>query len=297
MKIGYPCINRTLRLGAHKTFKLSSYSPERLVITIKNNLDELQKLLEYTNKYKLLFFRISSGIIPFASHSIMDFDWRQFFAQSLKELGTYSKQHAIRISMHPDQFVVLNSPTQAIVTNSIKELEFHAELLDSLELDHTAKIQIHIGGLYNDKEAALKRFIETYKILDSSVKKRLVIENDDRLFSLKDCLRVHSETGIPIILDVLHHECLHNGEPLIEALQKALATWQKDDGVAMIDYSTQEQGCRTGKHAETLNTIQFTRFLQETAEFDFDIMLEIKDKERSALKALAIARQLGRITY
>lgn len=296
MKIGYPCINTSLGCCANRTFRLSSYSSARLVSTVHTNLDALKQILEYNVKMGLLFFRISSCLVPFASHSIIDFDWVKFFAPKFTALGEYIKKHDLRISMHPDQFVVINSPDPVIVQNSIRELEYHATVLDSLGLDTSAKMQIHGGGVYGNKEEALKRFINTYHTLSEKVKRRLVLENDERSYSLKECLFLHSQTGIPLLFDTLHHECLNNGEPLKEALSSALATWGERDGSGMIDYSSQAAGSRTGKHVQTIKEEHFRAFLEATREFDFDIMLEIKDKELSALKALSIARDLKRIT-
>lgn len=108
--------------------------------------------------------------------------------------------------MHPDQFVILNSPDNKIVENSINELKYHSQVLDTMGLDDTAKVQIHVGGVYGNKLEARDRFIKTYNnnsklaAADDSIKRRLVIENDDRLYSLKDCLQINQQTGIPIVL-------------------------------------------------------------------------------------------------
>jgi UV DNA damage endonuclease len=118
----------------------------------------------------------------------------------------------------------------------------------------------------------------------------LVIENDDRSFSLKDCLSVHQKIGIPVIFDAFHHQCLNSGETLRQGLQHSGTTWKKSDGVPMVDYSSQQRGQRPGSHAKTLNTTMFRNFLHEAKGLDFDLMLEIKDKETSALKALKILK-------
>jgi UV DNA damage endonuclease len=194
--------------------------------------------------------------------------------------------------MHPDQFIVLNSPNQTIVTRSIAELTYHAQLLNALELSTQAKIQLHVGGAYGDKKQALQRFIDTYTTLSKDIKERLVIENDDKLFSAHDCLFIHAQTGIPLLFDTLHHECLPTNENMIDILAAFFATWKTQDGLPMIDYSIQDPAGRRGKHALTLNSKEFYQFITQTKAFDFDIMLEIKDKQESALKALAIAQSI-----
>jgi UV DNA damage endonuclease len=64
--------------------------------------------------------------------------------------------------MHPDQFVILNSHNERIVQNSINELRYHCTLLDVMDLDETAKVQIHVWGVYGNKMEAMDRFIKTY---------------------------------------------------------------------------------------------------------------------------------------
>lgn len=307
MKIGYPCINNSIPRTSPSTFRLVSYSENRLIQTVRDNLIHLNQILKYNVKNNLLFFRISSDLIPFASHPICKFSWYKFFQSEFKQIGDYIKKYSIRITMHPDQFVILNSPNNKIVENSINELKYHSKVLDTMCLDDTAKVQIHVGGVYGNKLEARDRFVKTYnndsKLVDDedSIKRRLVIENDDRLYSLKDCLQINQQTGIPIVFDSFHHECYSNGElSLLQiALQEAMLTWKsREDGLPIVDYSSQDtrnkgdnKSNRKGKHAETIDTILFKKFLKKTEGLDFDIMLEIKDKEKSALKALGVVRE------
>ena len=197
--------------------------------------------------------------------------------------------------MHPDQFVVLNSPTDSIVHNSFQELEYQCAIMDLMGLDKSAKLQIHAGGVYGDKPTAISRFISAYGLLPDHIKARLVIENDDRLYSLADCLTIHGETGIPILFDNFHHECLNNGEPMPAALRQAAQTWQPEDGILMMDYSSQAPGERRGKHTSSIQLELFREFLENLQGLDVDIMLEIKDKEASALPAVALLKELGYI--
>jgi UV DNA damage endonuclease len=292
LRIGYPCINRSIGCTANSTFRLASYSEDRLTRTVQNNLDCLEAILRYNVDKGLLFFRISSDLVPFASHPICSFDWGAHFGKQLRAVGRYIANQGLRISMHPDQFVLINSIRDDVVRRSIGELEYHRRVLDTMGLDRSAKIQIHVGGLYGDRERALDRFIEVYRSVSEDLRGRLVIENDDRLFSLRDCLAIHGKAGIPVLFDTFHHECLNHRESVRDGLRLALTTWGTKDGPLMVDYSTQERGQRTGTHAKTLDSRDFKRFLQETKGIDFDLMLEIKDKERSAARALEISRKV-----
>jgi len=295
MKIGYPCVNETLPCSAAGTFRLASYSEERLVTTVAGNLACLRQILEWNVAQGLLFFRMGSGIVPFGSHEVNTFPWQTHFKADFQALGAYIKQHNMRISFHPDQFVVLNSPDPAIVQRSIDELIYQGSMLDLMELDSTAKLQIHAGGAYGDKDAALARWTDTFhKHLPEAVKARLVVENDDRLYSLRECLGLHERTGVPILFDNFHHECLNHGEPMREALRLAAGTWHPThDGVLMMDYSSQAPGERKGKHTDTLVPELFESFLADLDGLDVDMMLEIKDKEASAVRGAQLLRAAG----
>lgn len=289
MKIGYPCINTSIQRHHTSTFRLASYSEMRLIQTVRDNLTHLEKILKFNVENRLLFFRISSDLVPFASHPICKFNWIDHFKSEFKHLGEYIKANDIRISMHPDQFVILNSSNEKVTDNSINELKYHCNILDAMDLDQTAKIQIHVGGVYGDKPKAIKKFIECYSTLSEAIKERITIENDDHLFNLKDCLEIHQQTGIPIIFDNFHHECFnYSKESIIQAIKKASLTWKVKDGLPMLDYSSQSRGERKGKHATTLDPLLFCKFIMETQRLDFDLMLEIKDKEKSALAALKL---------
>ncbi|SFG45925.1 UV DNA damage repair endonuclease UvsE [Pontibacter chinhatensis] len=297
MKIGYPCINEALDCSSSRTFRLASYSEERLIATVEQNLACLRRILEYNVQHGLLFFRLTSGLVPFASHEVNQYNWQEHFKMTFRRLGSYIKNNNMRISMHPDQFVVLNSPNEQTVRNSIAELVYQGSILDLMELDTTAKLQIHGGGAYGDKPAAIQRFAEVYHTqLPEAVKARLCVENDDRTYTLQDCLQLHELTGMPVIFDNLHHECVNNGEPMREAVEMAATTWQPDkDGILMMDYSSQAPNERRGKHVQSIEEQLFHDFLAETEGLDMDIMLEIKDKQESALKARDLAQRMGRL--
>ncbi len=284
MKLGYPCINTSIGCSPNSTFRLRNYSEENLISKLSYNLGCLKKILEFNVQNKLLFFRISSDLVPFASHPVCQYNWVKHFKNELKETGSFIKTHQIRISMHPDPFVLINAERRDVVQRSIKELDYHCRILDAMGLASSAKIQIHVGGIYGDKEKSIKRFNKNYKELPQKIRKRLVVENDHRSYSLRDCLLIHERIGIPILFDTYHHECLNNGESLREAIKKAQKTWAKRDGKLMVDYSS--EGEKKGAHSKTINIRLFKKFLEQTKSLDFDIMLEIKDKEKSALKAV-----------
>jgi UV DNA damage endonuclease len=291
MRIGYPCINRTLDCSANSTFRLKSYSEDRLKTSIQNNLNCLRRILQFNLQHKLFFFRMSSDIIPFASHPINKFGWQKKFQAEFEGIGEFIVKNRMRISMHPDQFTLINSINNEIFERSKKELVYHAEILDLMKLDTSAKIQIHVGGVYGDKKASIYRFVARFNRLPDSVIRRLVIENDDKLYDLNDCLKISEEIQIPVVFDVFHHKLNNSAsQTLKESFGYVVKSWnQEKDRNPMVDYSSQEPNGMPRQHSETINLEDFGLFLKKTEPFDFDAMLEIKDKERSATKAIEYA--------
>lgn len=288
MKIGYPCLNLTLGCR-NRTFRLASYTGERLAETTAANLACLEEMLRFNLENRILFFRISSDLVPFASHPVCRFDWPGRFRADFRRIGRFIRTSGMRINMHPDQFTLINSRDPATFERSRRELDYHAQVLDLLGLDNSAKIQIHVGGVYGDKGRSMERFTERFGRLGPGVRRRLVIENDDRSYTLSDCLRIHAETGIPVVFDVLHHRINSSGEKIREALGKASPTWRKHDGIPMVDYGPPGGKKARTAHADAIDSAAFRDFLAAARPWDFDVMLEIKDKEKSALEAVRAA--------
>jgi UV DNA damage endonuclease len=73
MKIGYPCINTSIERDTPSTFRLAFYSENRLIQTVENNLKHLAKVLKYNVDHDLLFFRISSDLVPRSKSVLSNF--------------------------------------------------------------------------------------------------------------------------------------------------------------------------------------------------------------------------------
>jgi UV DNA damage endonuclease len=288
MRIGYACINLSLDCRSSRTFRLKSYSAENMERTVGGNLSCLREQLAYNLEHDIAYFRISSDLVPFASHPVCDFPWQRVFEQEFMEIGAFIEKHDMRVTMHPDQFILINSLDAGIHERSVAELVYHARVLDLMGLDGTHKVQIHVGGVYGDKEASVCRFASRYRELPATVRRRLVVENDERSYCLADCMEVSARAGIPVVFDTLHHAANNRGEKLRQVLIAAGSTWREEDGVPMVDYSSQKKGGRPGAHAFALDGDDFRLFLRAARGLDRDVMLEVKNKERSAIEALSI---------
>ena len=288
-KIGYACINTSISATTNRTCRLDRCSENRLRELIFANLEGLLQVINWNIDHNIYLYRISSAIIPFASHRINTIKWWENYKNKLDEIGKLVKESRSRVSMHPGQYVNINSPNPEIVKSSIKELEWHAKFLDTLGLDSTHRLILHVGGVYGNKTEAMQRFISTYNDLPDNIKKRLSLENDDKSYTVWDVLNISTITGIPIVFDILHHNINNVGQEkdndIENILKLCFLTWNKETGRPKIHFSTQKKDAKPGSHAESINMNDFVEFYNKFKYLDFDIMFETKDKEKSVLTA------------
>lgn len=288
MRLGYPCVSRlTGRTTNHETI-LRAAAPEKLRALTRQNLTDLREILRHNLAHGWLLFRIGSSVVPFASHPVNSLDWQTEFRDDLDEIGVFARQHDMRLSFHPGQYTVLNSPDPQIVRRAIDEITYAAAFLDALGMDTASKIVIHLGGTYGDKPAALSRFVETVNTLNDSLRRRLVIENDERSYTPADALWVSERAGLPVVFDNLHYAANPGPGALDALLEQIFATWQPADGVPKVHFSSQAPAGRTGNHADYANPDEFAEWLARWSRFGaFDLMLEAKAKDE-ALLALSL---------
>ena len=286
MGIGYACIALGVPDTDLKSCTLKNASPERLTALIAHNLHSLENMLRYNHENHISLFRISSDLIPFGSSVVNQLPWWTIFQDTFQEIGKLIQTCQIRVSMHPGQYTVLNSPDKEVVKRAIQDLEYHARVLDCLKTGPECKIILHIGGIYGDKKRAISDFISHYRQLSSSVCRRLVIENDDRTFPIDDVLDTGIKTGIPVVFDLLHHAVNHMEAPLhdLDWIQSCKKTWKPEDGTQKIHYSQQDTKKKPGAHSSTIKVKEFLDFYH--AVENVDIMLEVKDKNLSAVKCI-----------
>lgn len=285
MAIGYACLCLGVRDTNFKTCTLKTFNDDNLRMLINWNLNVLNNMIDYNIQNNIKLFRISSDIIPFGSHSINTLKWEKEFANELKEIGDKANNYGMRLSMHPGQYTVLNSPDKGVVERAVKDLEYHTKFLDSLGLNKEHKIILHIGGIYNEKDEAIKRFKIEYNKLHQNIKDRLVIENDDRQYNISDVLSIGESENIPVVFDNLHHE-INNDDTysLNDYLKKCAKTWKKEDGKQKTHYSQQNINQRIGSHSKTINLDIFMDYYNILENKNIDFMLEVKDKNLSAIK-------------
>ncbi|MER2227601.1 MAG: UV DNA damage repair endonuclease UvsE [Carnobacterium sp.] len=289
MSIGYACLTVGVPNTGFKTCRKANATEEKLKELIHFNLNSLENLIDYNIKNNIKLFRISSDIIPFGSSPVNTLAWWELFKPQFEQIGSKIKSSGMRVSMHPGQYTVLNSPDEDVVSRAVEDLNYHTRFLDSLEVGPAHKIILHIGGVYQEKEKAMERFVKTYQtLLSDAIKKRLVIENDDRSYTVSEVLTISQATGAPVIYDNLHNAINTSDVTKDDAywIELTRKTWKVEDGRQKIHYSQQSPMNRIGAHTQTIAIDPFLDFYHQVSREDLDIMLEVKDKNLSAVKCI-----------
>lgn len=273
---------------------------------LKVSLEYVDQILDHLAEHSISMYRMSSDLAPYATHPDMP-QFHGMVAESQAELaalGAKARRLDIRLSFHPSQYVVLNSPDRDLVAKSVWDLLSQAEMLDGMELGPEAVLVIHVGGVYGDIAASRQRWVDTWHTLPEPVRRRLVLEHDDLRFSAADVLSIHQQTGIRVIFDHQHFWCLNpERADLVETFAKVMATWPSDQQPkihfssprtemrekVIVDKATRKKTIRpvapvfTG-HADFCNPFEFATFMRQVADFDFDVMLEAKAKDLALVR-------------
>jgi UV DNA damage endonuclease len=288
MRLGYACINMTLgekkittnRGMVKKTFNTKgvSYASELAL----QNVKDLFEVIKWNQERGITFYRMSSDMFPWMSeYSFDDLPNITEIKSVLSDIGKFALENGHRLTFHPGPFNVLASPNQDVVKKTILELDKHSQIMDmmGLPLSQFSKINIHVGGAYGDKLSSLQRWCDNFALLGDNTKKRLTIENDDKvnMFSVKDLCFIHEQVNIPIVFDYHHHIFNTGGLTEQEAFDLAYSTWVNNITPIFHVSEPRDASNPRAHHDYVLNKIN-------TYDKPIDVMLECKAKERGLLK-------------
>ncbi len=229
-------------------------------------------------------FRINSRFFPAYTHPDVGYTLDMLpksITKALKKCRTLAREHAIRLTFHPDQFVVLSTPHEEVLDKSLEEIEYQALLADLIGAD---VINIHAGGAYGDKKEALKRFESAFKRLSNSAKKKLTLENDDKSYTPADLLPLCRRLQIPFVYDVHHHRCLPDGLAENEVTEQALKTWNREPLFHLSSPLNGWDGPTPFKHHNYIDPRDFPKIWLKIDPLTVEI--EAKAKELAILKLM-----------
>lgn len=248
-----------------------------------SNLDNLYKILQYNIKHQIHFYRITSALVPLATHpEVKDWDYRIIFKRDFERLGSLIRDNNIRVDTHPDEFNVINSIKEEVVLNTKINLLSHVQLFEDLSYP-TGKMVLHIGSAQGGIEEAAKRFINNIRSFPSKITEKLMLENDDKTFTAAEVLSICKEINTPMVLDVHHHLCNNHGENLDTMLFDIFSTWDNQPIPPKIHFSTPRETEKDRKHADNINAEDFCDFVELTKSVkkDYYVMIEAKKKDQA----------------
>ncbi|MCC2978102.1 UV DNA damage repair endonuclease UvsE [Sphingomonas sp. PL-96] len=291
---------------------------------LKCSLEHVDRVLDYCAAKGIPMYRLSSDLAPYATHPDMP-QFHAMVAESDAELaafGAKARSLDMRLSFHPSQYILLNSPNPELTAKSIQDLASQSEMLDRMGLNDEAVVITHVGGVYDDREAARARWIEGWEQCPDHVRRRLVLENDDIRFSAADVLWIHERTGVRLIFDYQHFWCLNpEGLDLRDTLERFMASWPtgvrpkihfSSPRTEMREVKQKITPAKRGKaakdevtkapvkpnarvktvlrppiwtgHADFTNPFEFATFMRTANGLEFDVMLEGKSKDLALMK-------------
>jgi UV DNA damage endonuclease len=255
----------------------------RIAERCRSNADALRAALQFCADHSIGCFRINSQILPLKTHPEQGYHMVELpdgdaIVRRFKKCGSFARKHGLRTCFHPDQFVVLNSQRADVVESSLRELEYQAEVAEWVGAD---VVNIHGGGAFGDKARALTDFARNLDRLSARARRRLTVENDDRVFTPADLLPVCRSAGIPLVYDVHHHRCNPDDLGIEEATEQARATWQREPLFHISSPIAGWHGPNPQRHHDYINVEDFPRCWRD---LDVTVEVEAKAKELAVLK-------------
>ena len=293
IRLGYACISNALNVTSSKTMTYSYYKRgektfinDKLNKIILSNFNSLKEILNYNIRNDISFFRMTSNLIPLITHPNVDFEVYNRYSKQFKEIGNIIKNNNLRVDMHIDPFCVLNSINPDTINTSISILKNAKNMFDAMEIN--SKLVLHVGGKTNGKKEGMKRFINNFNLLDKEIQKMIILENDDKIYNIRNVLKICNTLNIPMVLDYHHYKCNKNNEKIEDYIEKIFDTWTS---TPKIHFSSPKSKKEKRSHNEYIDCDEFINFIEKIKfiDRDFDIMLEAKGKDDALFR---LVRQL-----
>ena len=286
VRLGYVALSKALddvttsSTMTYTNYINKNYNTSKLLEITKNNLDSLYEIIKYNVKNNFHFYRLTSKLVPLATHDKVDFDYITPFLDEYKKIGKLINDNNIRVDTHPDQYAVLNSMDSKIVKNTVEILEYHYKIMDAIGIKDKIII-LHVGSSACGKKASITRFINNFNKLPDHIKKCIAVENDDKVYNIKDVLELCQKINVPMVLDYHHFICNNEKEDINDYLKEILDTWCEK--LPKMHFSSPKSKLKKEfrSHSDYINKECFIKFINilKKQDKDIDIMLEAKAKD------------------
>lgn len=291
---------------------------EKLWDVMKDNIQNTHNLVKRvaTLKPELRMVRLTSDMLSAYTHP----DWSWFYKQPdvvlamerwMAPIGETARANDVRLSFHPGQFCVLGSENPNVVEQSIKEFEYHADMVRHMgygQRFQDFKINVHISG-----KAGPAGVRSVLGRLSPEARNCITIENSEFGWGIEASLELAQD--LALVLD-LHHHFINTGEyikPNDERIKKVIDSWR---GIRpVIHYSISREESLIGHPTNQLPNLQslilegkkkqdlraHSDYMWNQAANDWalehisyaDIMVEAKAKNLASFKLYEYAKQLS----
>ena len=293
IRLGYVAISKSLSniTSSHSIsyteFIKCGKDINKIYEKIDKNLIDLEKIIDYNIKNNIHFYRLTSKLIPLATHNEVNFEYIEKYKDQYKKIGNKINEYNIRIDLHPDQFTVLNSTKKEVLDNTFRILEHQYKVLDILDIKNKVII-LHTGGNVFGKENSIKRFINNFNKLPNYIKKCIAIENDDKIFDIKDVLGICQQLNIPCVLDYHHHICNGNDIDINDYYKAIFSTWKNINPKVHFSSPKNKTKKDIRSHHDYVDVDSFISFIESIKHlnFDVDIMIEAKEKDEAMFRLI-----------
>lgn len=286
VRLGYVALSKALddvttsSTITYTNYINKNYNTSKLLEITKNNLDSLYEIIKYNAKNNFHFYRLTSKLVPLATHDKVDFDYITPLLDEYKKIGKLINDNNIRVDTHPDQYAVLNSMDSKIVKNTVEILEYHYKIMDAIGIKDKIII-LHVGSSACGKKASITRFINNFNKLPDHIKKCIAVENDDKVYNIKDVLELCHKINVPMVLDYHHFICNNEKEDINDYLKEIIDTW--NGKIPKMHFSSPKSKLKKEfrSHSDYINKECFIKFINilKKQDKDIDIMLEAKAKD------------------
>jgi UV DNA damage endonuclease len=262
------------------------YNTNKIESTWISNINNLFSAIKRINSEGFKVFRFSSTLFPLYESEQNLLNNSLEIKNILCQIGKYVKDNNIRITTHPDQFVVISSNKQDVINKSIKMLEHHAWIMDNMELPESQFYCINIHGGTKGNSNIL---IDSIKKLPKNVKSRLTLENDEKCYNVKDLFEVYEQTGTPIVFDSHHHSFNDNKMSSYDGFLLSKKTWGEIKPLTHLSNTT--PGLENAVFNKKRQHSDYVHYIPEWQKEQnninlIDIDFEFKMKNLAILKAI-----------
>jgi UV DNA damage repair endonuclease len=155
---------------------------------------------------QLRMVRLGSDLLPVYTEPTWRYFWQQpdvrhYAERAFMEVGELARGLDVRLSFHPGQFCCVVSDNPDVVSRSIDELEYHADMIRWMGFGQRFqdfKCNVHLSG-----RLGVDGFDAAWQRMSPELRNCLTLENDEYQQNIDSLIKLKDK--VAIVLDIHHH--------------------------------------------------------------------------------------------